>query len=62
MNKYREAQKREAAKRVTKMKRLRAKGWTLQQIATEYGISRQRVYQLLAEKYDDVVIVEGVES
>jgi transcriptional regulator with XRE-family HTH domain len=33
-----------------KIKTMRDRGWTLQRIASFYGISRQRVAQLLNEK------------
>lgn len=42
--------KRDAAKRADKMRALRAKGKTLQEIADTYGISRQRVHQIVTGK------------
>ena len=32
------------------MERLRSQGWTLQQIADKYKVSRQRVYQIVGKK------------
>lgn len=35
------------AKRVEQMRRWRQRGWTYSRIARRYGISRQRVHQIL---------------
>lgn len=36
--------------RAEDMQRLRDEGWTLQRIADKHGISRQRVWQILAKR------------
>ena len=35
------------------MRRLRAKGWTLQRIASKYGVSRQYVHSLTRDVIDE---------
>ena len=37
-------------KEYEEMRRLRYQGWTLQQIADKYQVSRQRVYQIVGKK------------
>ena len=37
---------------VYRMKRLRKAGWTLQRIADKYGITRQRVHQIVGKTKD----------
>ena len=39
------------------MRELRRRGETLEAIGRRYGVSRQRVHAILAEKYDDVKIL-----
>lgn len=39
-----------AQKRREQAERLRKKGWTLEEIARDIGVSRQRVHQMLAAK------------
>ena len=36
-------------KRTAQMLKLRTKGWTLQQIGTRYGITRNRVHQIIGK-------------
>ena len=38
--------------RAEDMQRLRDEGWTLQRIADKHGVSRQRVWQILAKRSD----------
>jgi DNA-directed RNA polymerase sigma subunit (sigma70/sigma32) len=45
----REQQARLADRRRQQMIVYRAKGWTLDRIAAKYGLSRQRVHQILRE-------------
>ena len=42
------AREHRRARRVAAMRRLRAQGWTLERIGKRYGITKQRVGQLLA--------------
>ena len=39
----------DAAMRAGKMKQLRGRGWTMDRIACRYGVTRQRVHQILRE-------------
>lgn len=42
---------KQQARRVAQMRKYRERGWTLQRIATKYGISRQRVHTLLSREH-----------
>ena len=43
---------RQFSKKVAEMMRLRRDGWTLQEIADEYGVTRQRIAQVIGPTGD----------
>lgn len=47
---YQQELKRAAAKRADRMRAMRAKGQTFQEIADHYGITRQRAHQIVSGK------------
>jgi DNA-directed RNA polymerase sigma subunit (sigma70/sigma32) len=47
LNHFNASEKRKAKVRRDRMREMRKKGMTLQQVADKYGISRQRVFAIL---------------
>jgi DNA-directed RNA polymerase sigma subunit (sigma70/sigma32) len=47
VNSYQREQSYAAMRRADQMRRYRERGWTLERIGTKYGVTKQRVHQIL---------------